>query len=124
VFWLLGVLVGGGIGSLVGLACKAIPARPLVQTLLASTLAPPVAMAVMIAVVVATQSRVGAYAYSVSPAALGLVVGYLLAVMCLYWLLGRMPQLVPHRPVLLAVAGGLLGALPVAWVMSLISKLG
>ncbi len=53
--WLLGVVVGTGIGLLVGLGCKRLPVRPLLQTLVAAWLAPTLAAAAMLVLILVSK---------------------------------------------------------------------
>jgi hypothetical protein len=115
-FWLLGVLVGTGIGVLGGLGCKRLRVRPLVQTLLAAWLALLLASVAMLALILGGQSGSGAYGgVGVSLEGLIEMAIYLLLVSGLHWVAGRSPRLAPHRPVLFGILGGLVGALPFAW---------
>ena len=122
-FWLLGVVVGTGIGLLVGLACKRLPVRPLPQTLIAALLAPTLAAPAMLVLILVSKSDPNAY-YGVgfSPEGLIQTVLYLLLVAGLHGAAGRSRRLTPHRPILIAILGGLLGAVPFAWATSVLSS--
>ena len=87
-FWLLGVVVGTGIGLLVGLGCKRLPVRPLLQTLVAAWLAPILAAAAMLVLILVSKSDPTNAYYGVgfSPEGLILTVLYLLLVaVCRGW---------------------------------------
>ncbi len=123
-FWLLGVVVGTGIGLLVGLGCKRLPVRPLPQTLVAAWLAPILAAAAMVILILVWKSEPSGayYGFGFSPEGLIQTVLYLLLVAGLHGAAGRSRRLAPHRPILFGILGGLLGAVPFAWAISVLSS--
>jgi hypothetical protein len=102
--WLLGVVVGTVIGLLLGFGSKRLPVRPLLQTLVAAWLAPILAAAAMILILVWKSEL------------------YLLLVAGLHGAAGRSRRLTPHRPILFGLLGGLFGAVPFAWAISVLSS--
>ena len=121
--WLLGVVVGTVIGLLLGFGSKRLPVRPLLQTLVAAWLAPILAAAAMILILVWKSERSGGYyGFGFSPEGLIQTVLYLLLVAGLHGAAGRSRRLTPHRPILFGLLGGLFGAVPFAWAISVLSS--
>jgi hypothetical protein len=121
--WVIAVLIGVGTGTLSGLAASSSGLRPIIQSAASAVTALLIATVAMSLVWYSSPGVVGGY-FVVGLDNLLNVAAFLAVVLALHLLLGLLPGMVSeNRPIILGAIGGLSGALPMAWMMVIASRL-